>query len=104
MSYAEANMYLGVTYEDKNNLKALVTPTAFAKAQGAFVAPDRYKTADGELIGSWWLRSPAGRQSSALDVIANGSLDGAPVNFEKVSVRPALWMNLESDLKSLAAK
>ena len=37
LSYAEANRYLAVTYDDSNNTKSRVTPTAYAIAQGAWL-------------------------------------------------------------------
>ena len=61
LSYAEANKYLGVTSDDRNNTKSRVVPTAYAEAAGASTYSS-YKTADGEASGWWWLRSPGRRQ------------------------------------------
>ena len=95
LSYAEANKYLGVTYDDSNNTKSRVTPTAYAISQGAWTS-DSNKTTDGEAAGWWWLRSPGSNQRRAADVDTDGSLGDRSVNNERGCVRPALWVNLES--------
>ena len=95
LSYAEANRYLGVTYGNTNNTKARVAPTAYAIAQGARTA--LAKTADGEPTGWWWLRSPGRSQSDAALVLTFGSLYYSSVDGDDYVVRPALWVNLESD-------
>ena len=97
LSYAEANKYLGVTYSDSNNTKSRVAPTAYAKAQGAYT-DDNNKTADGEAAGWWWLRSPGINQNIAAYVRDGGSLLDCSVILESVVVRPAFWLNLESDI------
>ena len=96
LSYAEANRYMGVAQGDSSNLKSRVAPTAYALAQGAWTS-DNYKTEDGAAAGCWWLRSPGdGRRSAAL-VDTDGSLDNGYVIAHGV-VRPAFWLNLESDI------
>lgn len=95
LSYAEANRYLDVTYDDSDNAKARVTPTDYAIAQGAYTNSD-YQTADGEVAGWWWLRSPGHLQTYAADVYYNGSLRYYYVDSDSVVVRPAFWLNLES--------
>ena len=97
LSYAEANRYLGVTYDDSNNLKSRVAPTAYALAQGAYTS-DSKKTVDGAAAGWWWLRSPGYGRSIAADVSTDGSLDGYVVGNGRRVVRPAFWLNLESDI------
>jgi len=97
LSCAEANKYLGVTYDNKNNTKSQVAPTAYAIKQGAFTNSD-YKTADGTAAGWWWLRSPGGNQDYAAVVYTYGSLLHNNVNLTFGTVRPALWVNLESDI------
>ncbi len=97
LSYAEANKYLGVTYSNDNNTKSRVSPTAYAKAQGAGTSSS-YKTADGEPAGWWWLRSPGYRQYYAAYVSTVGSLSHPYVNSDDGSVRPAFWLNLESGI------
>ena len=94
LSYAEANKYFGVTY-DNSNTKSRVAPTAYAIAQGAFTYFSG-KTADGTDAGWWWLRSPGCHQSYAARVLPDGSLYYRSVRDDSGSVRPALWVNLES--------
>ena len=97
LSYAEANRYLGVTYDDSNNLKARVAPTAYALERGAWTS-DSNKTEDGAAAGWWWLRSPGGRQNNAAYVFLDGSLLDHYVRRDDCSVRPAFWLNLESGI------
>ncbi len=97
LSYAEANKYLGVTFENINNTKSRVAPTAYAVKQGASMS-DSNKTADGTAAGWWWLRSPGFLQNVAADVITNGSLFSNYVDNVSAVVCPALWINLESGI------
>ncbi len=97
LSYAEANKYFGVTYEDSNNTKSRVTPTAYAKKQGAYTYNSN-KTTEGSAAGWWWLRSPGSRQGTAASVNTGGSLHHRSVDYVDGCVRPALWINLESDI------
>lgn len=98
LSYAEAYKYLGVTWEDNNNMKSRVSPTAYALQAGAWTS-DSYKTADGAAAGWWWLRSPGDAQRYAAYVDPDGSLDHDYVYYVVLAdVRPALWINLESDI------
>lgn len=46
----------------------------------------------------WWLRSPGRSQGIAADVNADGSLYYNIVNYDNEVVRPALWVNLDSDI------
>lgn len=71
LSYAEANKYLYVPHDD-DNTKFRVVPTAYAKAQGAWMS-DVDKTADGEVAGWWWSRSPGNDWSKALLFFHDGS-------------------------------
>ena len=97
LSYAEANKYLGVTYDNSNNTKSRVAPTAYAFKQGAGTSIS-YKTAGGTAAGWWWLRSPGASQMYAADVDTDGSLRRDSVDYNSSCVRPALWINLESDI------
>ena len=97
LSYAEANKYLDVTRGGNNNTKSRVTPTAYAISQGAGTS-DSNKTADGEYVGWWWLRSPGLTQSSEVYVGSDGSLYYGSVDRDWGSVRPALWVNIEADV------
>ena len=97
LSYAEANRYLGVTYDDSKNTKSRVSPTAYAIKQGASTSSSN-KTADGAATGWWWLRSPGDGQRGAASVYGDGSLGIHGVGLDSGCVRPALWINLESDI------
>ena len=97
LSYAEANKYLGVTYDDIDNTKSRVAPTAYAIKQGAWTSSVD-KTGDGMAAGWWWLRSPGNNQYYAAFVGTAGSLSGGTVSGDLAVVRPALWINLESDI------
>ena len=97
LSYAEANKYFGVTYNNSSNTKSRVAPTAYAIAQGTG-KNSSYKTADGIDAGWWWLRSPGVSQYDAAYVSTDGSLYANRVNVGSGSVRPALWVNLEAGI------
>jgi hypothetical protein len=97
LSYAEANKYLGMTYDDSKNTKTRVAPTAYAIKDGASTSSIN-KTVDGTDAGWWWLRSPGDGRSYAASVNYDGSLGNSSVNFASGCVRPALWINLESDI------
>ncbi len=97
LSYAETNKYLGVTYDDGKNTKSRVAPTAYAIKQGAYTSSSN-KTADGAAAGFWWLRSPGRIRSDAAHVRYDGSLYSRYVDDVHAVVRPALWINLESDI------
>lgn len=97
LSYAEANKYFGVTHDTTSNTKSRVAPTAYAIAQGTYTYYSN-KTADGTDAGRWWLRSPGFYQSSAAGVRTDGSLDYYRVDDDSGSVRPALWVNVESTI------
>ena len=97
LSYAEANKYLGVTYEDNNNTKSRVAPTAYALKAGARTNSSN-KTADGTAAGWWWLRSPGYNYLVAKSVIADGSLESVNCYYDGGCVRPALWINLDSGI------
>ena len=97
LSYAEANKFFGVTYNNSSNTKSRVAPTAYAIAQGTG-KNSSYKTADGIDAGWWRLRSPGVSQYDAAYVSTDGSLYANRVNVGSGSVRPALWVNLESGI------
>lgn len=96
LSYAEANRYLGVTWDDANNTQSRVAPTAYAEAQGAYIGSTQ--TADGEAVGFWWLRSPGSIQVAASSVDYDGSLVDFYVDYDCSCVRPTLWVSLESEI------
>ena len=68
----------------------ICTPTDYAIAQGAFTSDEGNCT--------WWLRLPRANQDIAAKVRADGSYDGGSVYFDDICIRPALWINLESDI------
>ena len=95
LSYGEASKYFGVTFENSNNMKARVAPTAYAIKHGAYTFSS-YKNADGEEAGWWWLRSPGNYMDFGADVSMDGSLNYYYVTYDHGCVRPALWVDLES--------
>ena len=97
LSYAEANKYLDVTYENENNTGSRVAPTDYAMRNGAWTS-DSHKTADGAAAGVWWLRSPGSYQYYAAFVLLDGSLNDFSVSDDTGVVRPAFWLNLESGI------
>lgn len=99
LSYAEANKYFGVTYDNSNNMKSRVAPTAYAIAQGAYIDSDD-KADDDNDIG-WWLRSPGTYQECAAHVNADGFHFNYNVANDSGSVRPALWVNLNLESSNL---
>lgn len=70
-------------------------PTAYAKAQGALTSSDVYETPSGAATCWWWLRSPGYSQKGAAIVNCDGSVYyfGYGVDYDDVSVRPALWIS-----------
>ena len=101
LSYAEANNYFGVQHYSVsgsgNNTRSRVAPTAYANKQGASTSSSN-KTADGTAAGWWWLRSPGIYQDYPAGVNNDGSLSSNRVYYDGGCVRPALWINLESDI------
>ena len=97
LSYAEANKYFGVTYDNSSNAKSRVAPTAYAIEQKAYTDYG-CKTDDGIDSGMWWLRSPGYNQQVAAEVNNSGSFLQSQVDITDICVRPALWVNLESTI------
>ena len=95
LSYAEANKYFGVTYDNSSNTKSRVAPTAYAIAHGGWTSSSD-KTADSVNAGWWWLRSPGSSQSFAARVSTAGSCGSNSVSYDYGSVRPALWVSIET--------
>ena len=96
LSYAEADQYFGVTYNE--NRKSRIAPTAYAIAHGASASTNGYKTNEGKTAGNWWLRSPGLNQNTAVRVYAAGSLSYDNVDNASCCVRPAMWVNLDSEV------
>lgn len=95
LSYAEANKYFDVTYDNSSNTKSRVAPTAYAIAQGTHTYAS-VETVYGSNAGWWWLRSPGRSQSKTAYVFADGSLGSNSVYDVSGAVRPALWVNIEA--------
>ena len=100
LSYAEANEYLDVMVSGNGkNMKSRVAPTTSAIKQG--VLPNTsLKTIDGSQAVEWWLRSPGIDQYGTASVGAGGSLSFSLALDERLYVRPALWIDLGSDVFS----
>jgi len=97
LSYAEVSKYFRVTYKNDRNTPPRVAPTEYALQKGAGTNV-KTKTAEKELSGWWWLRSPGTVQSYAARVCNDGSLGLDYVSNTVSCVRPALWINLEADI------
>ena len=83
LSREEAGKY----FADRDARKCKAT--AYAKAKGAGVNNDGYCW--------WWLRSPGPFSRSIVYYVNfDGGVDGYFANDDRGSVRPALWINLES--------
>ncbi len=95
LSYREANNYLGAINEDWSNKAFRTTLTEYAIAQGAWTV-DSSKTEEGKMSGWWWLRSPGLFQFSAATVNSDGALDFGHVYDASISVRPALWVDIDA--------
>ena len=67
-------------------------PTDYAVQNGAYIDGDTRAC-------SWWLRSPGvSYPLNATIVDSDGSLHRNNVSIDFYCVRPALWINLESDI------
>ena len=101
LSYAEANKYFGVQHYNvlgaTDNMKSRISPTSYARKQGAYTYSS-YQTTDGTEAGWWWLRSHGDFQGNAACVNSKGSLGSYFVFDDSTFVRPALWVNLEPDI------
>lgn len=90
LSINEVNKYFSSDDE------RMCAATDYAKAQGAYISDDN--TVGGKWACWWWLRSPGFGRRDAAGVRRDGwvSCDGELVNYGRGSVRPALWITLES--------
>ena len=84
LSYAEAWKYF------KNEEARKCKPTDYAVKQNA------YKASNGNCY--WWLRSPGSSSSSAAGVRYSGARSYDDVDYTTFAVRPALWLDLSSDI------
>ncbi len=71
-----------------SNDSLLCIPTAYAKAQGAYVR-------NGFVACWWWLRSPgnAGDHAGCIGNLGDSFYKGLVVTAGDVAVRPAIWVN-----------
>ena len=98
LSYVEANQYPGVTWGSNHNPLSRVAPTEYAIKNGATTS-DKYETEEGKPTGEcWWLRSPGLFRDHVARVTDSGALDSRNVLYSYGIVRPALWLNLESEI------
>ena len=102
LSWAEAEKYLETTRWDRENPhivypEAQTGATAYAVWQGAWPEEDHI-TPEGDAACWWWLRSPGEMQHLAARVAYGGALNFDYVDFEIGGVRPACWLDLESDI------
>lgn len=88
----EVEQYLG-RFESR---RARVAPTVYADTHGARTNSYHHTTLDGSLAGSWWLRSCNNGYPENVVPIGNINVDRASLGG--VMVRPAFWLDLESDV------
>ena len=91
LSYREAFDLYFESYDAR-----MCAPTDYAKSQGAYTF-NGYKV-DGRSAGWWWLRSLGNYQYIASIVNTDGSRNSFNVYYTIGCVRPAFWINLESDI------
>lgn len=91
LSYYEAHeMYFS------SDEARICSPTDYAIANGVYW--DQRFQANNRDAGQWWLRSPRFGLESAMYVYYNGDFTRNYIDAEGVAVRPALWLNLESNV------
>lgn len=90
LSCAEANQYLNIKNNKKNDTRLRAAPTAYAVECGAYIS-SKDQTADDKAAGQWWLR-----QHSCVEIIdTDGMHHTKAADQRDVCVRPALWVDLE---------
>ena len=90
LSYAEAWKYFKSIYARK------CAPTDYAIEHGAWT--NSGYSVNGRETCWWWLRSPGSSSSSAARVLSSGTHGDSPVSSTAIGVRPALWIDLSSDI------
>lgn len=88
LSYAETDLY----FEDDESRRCI--PTNYAISMGAETRNFTYGTPD---TGWWWLRSPGEKQYHAAFVSFDGERHSNAVGNGYLSMRPALWVDMDSD-------
>ena len=84
LSYYEMKIYFA------GNAARACSPTAYAVARGATIGIDSLTT--------WWLRSPGGFQYSAEFQFYDYASESEYIDYEKMAVRPAMWVDLNADI------
>ena len=97
LSCTEAYRYMNAVPDNREYAKPRVAPTVYAKSRGAYTEGG-YKTEDGRAAGWWWLRSPGRNQNQAARVARGGWIGYNHVDVNDGCIRPALWVNLGSDI------
>lgn len=77
------------------NEARMCAPTEYAIANGAWTS--KTCQVDGRPTVCWWLRTTGYYQNSATFVDEDGSLSFYDVSLANYAVRPAFWINLESE-------
>lgn len=91
LSYAEAWKYF------KSDDARMCAPTDYAIKQGALTSSS-YIVDGREACWWWWLRSPGKSSTSACSVNYLGACNYYIVSYDNDAVRPALWLDLSSDI------
>lgn len=80
-----------------DNKDGVAIPTEYAKGKVA-AGNMKYFMDESSGGGRWWLRSPGNRAESAAYVEGSGYVFaiGSNVTSDRVGIRPALWLNLDS--------
>lgn len=91
LSREEAKHYLDVTNISNNEAGICADATGYAIKLGAW-------TNGHTKTGEWWLRSSGSNLRNAIIVSNDGSIRDCRVDLDDNVVRPAFWINLESDI------
>ena len=91
LSYAEVDQYFN------DEASRICKPTEYALSRGA----DIRKQSDGTESGWWWLRAPGQKPSHAAFVNFDGKMYSNAVGNDYLSVRPAMWIDLDAYYASL---
>lgn len=97
LSYAEAEKYQEIIWQNTYNTKAGVILTAYAYLHGAVPSNRYYIDLKTRKVypGWWWLRTPGEQQNCAAVVEANGDLGDRYMDNKGGAIRPALWLDLD---------
>ena len=104
LSIKEAEKYFAPDEFDKTigqeNKDRACRATAYAIKNGSRTYSSADSMAEYDGCCTWWLRTPTGSQRQAADVecfgYVYGNFDSNGVDADGMSVRPALWVNLNS--------